>query len=94
VVPVTAVAGSVGDAVLAFVGAAGFPPEDPRAPLCVLAVKLAQAADREPPDAAVARQLAQMLVFLGDHPAAPAGQLEEIQIRRLARRAVAMLEAP
>jgi hypothetical protein len=84
--------GSVADAVAVLAESARFADADPRAVLVKLAFRLACAADDNPADVPVTRELRAILQFIADHPGTPLDQIDELQIRRRARMAVSALE--
>jgi hypothetical protein len=76
---------TVADATAETVAALEYPPEDPRAIIGLVALKLAEAFD-ENPTPALARELRQSLEFLTVAPNEPAGVVDELRARRLVRR--------
>jgi len=84
-------AASVADAVAALAATARFADEDPRAALVKLAFRLACVADESPDNVPVTRELRSILQFVADHPGTPLDAIDELVIRRHARRASSML---
>jgi hypothetical protein len=92
--PALPAAGSIADAVLDFTAACKFAPEDARTPIAHLAVRLARQCDADPENMRAAAELGRLLAWLSEHPASPPDAIDEIQARRLARRAGSMLREP
>ncbi len=75
---------SVAEATAATVAALEYPPEDPRATIGLVALRLASAFD-ENPNASLARELRQCLETMTMFPNEAPGAVDEIRARRLAR---------
>jgi hypothetical protein len=81
----------VAAAVEAFIRETHYPASDPRCLSLAVAARLAKAIDRDPGNAAVARELSNIIRAIAVDPAAPADAIDELRAKRAARRVEMLL---
>ncbi len=79
-------------AVAALVDELGYPSDDPRHVIGLLALQLADAVDGQPANVVLSRELRLCLAQLSDAPNEPPGAVDEIRAIRLKRRALLLLD--
>ncbi len=84
--------GVVEVAVAALVDELGYPSDDPRHVIGILALQLANAVDGQPANVVLSRELRLCLAHLSDQPNEPPGAVDEIRAIRLKRRALYLLD--
>jgi hypothetical protein len=81
----------VAAAVEAFIRETHYPASDPRCLSLAVAARLAEALDRDSSNAAVARELSNIVRWIAVDPAAPADGIDELRAKRAARRVELLL---
>jgi hypothetical protein len=84
--------GTISTAVARFLAEVDYPADDPRSVISTVAVQLAEALDRTPGNAALARELRGAVTHLAGDPNAAPDAVDVIAARRAARRVGLLLE--
>jgi hypothetical protein len=79
-------------AVRALVNELSYPPSDPRAVMCLIALQLAQELDAQPSSVTLSRELRLCMAHMADQPNEPPGTIDEIRAKFLQRRVTMILE--